>query len=129
MEFEKQFADWQGSSYAISVATGTAALHVASARWASARATKSSCPSYTFIATSFSVVQAGAIPRFADVNLDDHCISVESAEKLVNRSEPRPSCLSTCTAMSATWTQIMAFAQRHKLFVDRRQRRGLRRQL
>ena len=41
-------------------------------------------PSYTFIATSFSVVQAGAIPRFADVNLDDHCISVESAEQLVN---------------------------------------------
>ena len=29
-------------------------------------------------------MQAGAIPRFADVNLDDHCISVESAERLVN---------------------------------------------
>ena len=28
MEFEKRFADWQGSKYAISVATGTAALHV-----------------------------------------------------------------------------------------------------
>ena len=28
MEFEKQFAEWQGSKYAISVATGTAALHV-----------------------------------------------------------------------------------------------------
>jgi len=25
-------------------------------------------------------VQAGAIPRFADVNLDDHCLSVASAE-------------------------------------------------
>jgi dTDP-4-amino-4,6-dideoxygalactose transaminase len=41
-------------------------------------------PSYTFIATSFAVVQAGAIPRFADVNLDDHCISVKSAEQLIN---------------------------------------------
>src|ERR1017187_7375628 len=29
MEFEKRFAEWQGSRYAISVATGTAALHVA----------------------------------------------------------------------------------------------------
>ena len=28
-EFEKAFAEWQGSKYAISVATGTAALHVA----------------------------------------------------------------------------------------------------
>ena len=29
MEFEKKFAEWQGSHYAISTATGTAALHVA----------------------------------------------------------------------------------------------------
>src|SRR4051812_18446165 len=29
MEFERRFAEWQGSKYAISVATGTAALHVA----------------------------------------------------------------------------------------------------
>ena len=29
MQFEKKFAEWQGSKYAISVATGTAALHVA----------------------------------------------------------------------------------------------------
>jgi len=28
MEFEKKFAAWQGSKYAVSVATGTAALHV-----------------------------------------------------------------------------------------------------
>jgi dTDP-4-amino-4,6-dideoxygalactose transaminase len=41
-------------------------------------------PSYTFIASSFSIVQAGAIPRFADVNREDHCLSVASARKLVN---------------------------------------------
>jgi hypothetical protein len=29
MEFERRFAEWQGSKYAISVATGTAALHAA----------------------------------------------------------------------------------------------------
>ncbi|MCK5208793.1 MAG: DegT/DnrJ/EryC1/StrS family aminotransferase, partial [Cyclobacteriaceae bacterium] len=28
MQFEERFAEWQGSKYAISVATGTAALHV-----------------------------------------------------------------------------------------------------
>ena len=45
---------------------------------------KSSCPATLSSPRSFSVVQAGAIPRFADVNLEDHCISIESAEKLVN---------------------------------------------
>lgn len=84
MEFEKKFAEWQGSKYAISVATGTAALHVALSSLGIGPGDEVIVPSYTFIATSFSVVQAGAIPRFADVNIEDHCISVESAEKLVN---------------------------------------------
>jgi dTDP-4-amino-4,6-dideoxygalactose transaminase len=84
MEFEKQFAAWQGSKYAISVATGTAALHVALTSLGIGPGDEVIVPSYTFIASSFSVVQAGAVPRFADVNLDDHCISVDSAEKLVN---------------------------------------------
>jgi dTDP-4-amino-4,6-dideoxygalactose transaminase len=84
MEFEKRFAEWQGSKYAVSTATGTAALHVALSVLGIGPGDEVIVPSYTFIATSFSVIQAGAIPRFADVNIDDHCISVESAEKLVN---------------------------------------------
>jgi dTDP-4-amino-4,6-dideoxygalactose transaminase len=83
MEFEQRYAEWQGSKYAISVATGTAALHTAMSALGIGPGDEVIVPSYTFIATSFSVVQAGAVPRFADVNLDDHCISVESAEKLV----------------------------------------------
>jgi len=85
MEFEKKYAAWQGSRYAISVATGTAALHTALSALGIGPGDEVIVPSYTFIATSFSVVQAGAIPRFADVNLEDHCISVESAEKLVTK--------------------------------------------
>jgi dTDP-4-amino-4,6-dideoxygalactose transaminase len=85
MEFEKQFAEWQGSKYAISVATGTAALHVALTSLGIGPGDEVIVPSYTFIASSFSILQAGAIPRFADVNLEDHCISVESAEKLVTK--------------------------------------------
>jgi dTDP-4-amino-4,6-dideoxygalactose transaminase len=85
MEFEKRYAEWQGSRFAISVATGTAALHTALSALGIGPGDEVIVPSYTFIATSFSVVQAGAIPRFADVNLEDHCISVASAEKLVNK--------------------------------------------
>ena len=84
MEFERKFAEWQGSKYAISVATGTAALHVALSALGIGPGDEVIVPSYTFIATSFAVVQAGAIPRFADVNRDDHCLNVESAERLVN---------------------------------------------
>src|SRR5690554_3014839 len=83
-EFEEKFAAWQGSKYAISVANGTAALHVALNSLGIGPGDEVIVPSYTFIASSFSVVQAGAVPRFADVNREDHCISIESAEKLVN---------------------------------------------
>jgi dTDP-4-amino-4,6-dideoxygalactose transaminase len=85
MEFERRFAAWQGSHFAVSTATGTAALHVCLAALGIGPGDEVIVPSYTFIATSFAVVQAGAIPRFADVNLEDHCLSVASAEKLVNR--------------------------------------------
>jgi dTDP-4-amino-4,6-dideoxygalactose transaminase len=84
MEFERKFAEWQGSRYGIAVSSGTAALHVALSALGIGPGDEVIVPSYTFIATSFAVVQAGAIPRFADVNLEDHCISVESAERLIN---------------------------------------------
>jgi dTDP-4-amino-4,6-dideoxygalactose transaminase len=84
MEFERKFAEWQGSRYGIAVSSGTAALHVALSALGIGPGDEVIVPSYTFIATSFAVVQAGAVPRFADVNLEDHCISVESAERLIN---------------------------------------------
>ncbi len=84
MEFERKFAEWQGSRFAVSTSSGTAALHTALSALGIGPGDEVIVPSYTFIASGFAIVQAGAIPRFADVNLEDHCISVESAAKLVN---------------------------------------------
>lgn len=116
MEFEKKYAEWQGSKYAISVATGTAALHVGLTAMGIGPGDEVIVPSYTFIATSFSVVQAGAIPRFADVNRDDHCISVESAEKLVN-SRTRAIMPVHLYGNVCDMDKIKAFARKHKLLV------------
>ena len=116
MEFEKKFAKWQGSKHAISVATGTAALHVALTALGIGPGDEVIVPSYTFIASGFSVVQAGAIPRFADVNIDDHCISVESAEKLVNE---RTKAIMPVHLYGnvCDMDKVMAFAKKHNLFV------------
>jgi len=116
MEFETEFARWQGSRFAVSTATGTAALHVALSALGIGPGDEVIVPSYTFIATSFAVLQTGAVPRFADVNIDDHCISVESAEKLVNRRTkaiiPVHLYGNVCDM-----DKIMAFAAKHRLFV------------
>jgi len=116
MEFEQKFAEWQGSKYAISFATGTAALHVALTSLGIGPGDEVIVPSYTFIATSFSVVQAGAIPRFADVNLEDHCLSVESAENLITERTKAVMPVHLYGNV-CDMDKIHAFAQQHRLFV------------
>jgi dTDP-4-amino-4,6-dideoxygalactose transaminase len=116
MEFEEKYAAWQGSKYAISVATGTAALHVALSALGIGPGDEVIVPSYTFIASSFSVVQAGAVPRFADVNPDDHCLSVESAERLVNE-RTRAIMPVHLYGNVCDMDPILAFAKKHNLFV------------
>ena len=116
MEFERKFAYWQGSKYAISASSGTSALHIALTALGIGPGDEVIVPSYTFIASGFSVVQAGAIPRFADVNIDDHCISVESAEKLVNE---RTKAIMPVHLYGnvCDMDRVMAFAKKHSLFV------------
>ena len=116
MEFEEKFAAWQGSKHAVSVATGTAALHTALAALGIGPGDEVIVPSYTFIATSFAVLQAGAIPRFADVNLDDHCISIESARKLIT---PRTKAIIPVHLYGnvCDMDPLMAFATKHNLKV------------
>jgi dTDP-4-amino-4,6-dideoxygalactose transaminase len=116
MEFEQKFAAWQGSKFAVSTTNGTSALHVALTVLGIGPGDEVIVPSYTFIASSFAVVQAGAIPRFADVNLDDHCINLASAEKLVNE---RTKAIMPVHLYGnvCDMDPILAFARKHRLFV------------
>ncbi len=116
MEFERRFAQWQGSRYAVSTATGTAALHVCLSALGIGPGDEVIVPSYTFIATSFAVVQAGAIPRFADVNREDHCISLESAARLIT---PRTKAIIPVHLYGnvCDMDPLLDFARRHNLFV------------
>ncbi|MBN2329344.1 MAG: DegT/DnrJ/EryC1/StrS family aminotransferase [Candidatus Omnitrophica bacterium] len=116
MKFEKKFAEWQGSRFAVSTSSGTSALHTALSALGIGPGDEVIVPSYTFIASSFSIVQAGAVPRFADVNQDDHCISVDSAEKLVT---PRTKAVMPVHLYGnvCDMDRIMSFAEKHNLFV------------
>jgi dTDP-4-amino-4,6-dideoxygalactose transaminase len=116
MEFERKFAEWQGSKYAISASSGTAALHIALSALGIGPGDEVIVPSYTFIASSFSVVQAGAVPRFADVNIEDHCINVESAEKLVNKRTKAIMAVHLYGNV-CDMDEILDFAKKHNLYV------------
>lgn len=86
-EFEKEWAKWIGSEYAISVGNGTEALHTAISSLGIGPGDEVICPSYSFIASSFAILQAGALAVFADVG-DDHVISPADIEsKITERTK------------------------------------------
>jgi dTDP-4-amino-4,6-dideoxygalactose transaminase len=80
MKFEQKFAEWNGAKFGISTSSGTSALHVGLAGLGIGPGDEVIVPSYTFIASSFSICQAGAIPVFADVEKESHTLSPESVE-------------------------------------------------
>jgi len=84
MEFEEKWAEWIGAKMAISCTNGTAALHIAISSLGIGPGDEVIVPSYSFIASSFAIVQAGAIPVFCDVT-EDHTIDPACIEKLITK--------------------------------------------
>ncbi|MCC6445824.1 MAG: DegT/DnrJ/EryC1/StrS family aminotransferase [Armatimonadetes bacterium] len=82
-QFEDAWADWNGVKYAITTTNGTSALHTAVAALGIGPGDEVIVPSYTFIASSFCIVQAGAIPVFADVCREDHCLDPADIERKI----------------------------------------------
>ena len=76
--FEKEFADYVGARYAISLANGTVGLELALAALNIGPGDEVIVPSRTFIATASSVVARGARPVCADVDRDSQTITAES---------------------------------------------------
>ena len=67
-EFEKKFADYCGTTHAVAINNGTAALHVALLAADIGAGDEVIVPSFSFIATASAVTMTGAKPIFVDVN-------------------------------------------------------------
>lgn len=87
MKFESEWAKWLGVRNAISVTNGTAALHTALAALNVGPGDEVICPSYSFIASSFCALQAGALPVFADVGFDHLIDPAGIEEKITERTK------------------------------------------
>ena len=71
--FEDEFASYCGAKYALGVSSGTAALRVALAALGISPGDEVITQGFTFVATWESILDAGAIPVFAEVN-DTLCL-------------------------------------------------------
>ncbi|WP_180001361.1 DegT/DnrJ/EryC1/StrS aminotransferase family protein [Acinetobacter sp. YH12255] len=82
-EFEKEFARFAGTQYAVALANGTVALDVALKALNIGAGDDVIVTSRTFLASASSIVTAGANPVFADVELDSQNISRRTIEAVI----------------------------------------------
>lgn len=82
-EFEKEFAQFAETQYAVALANGTVALDVALKALGIGAGDDVIVTSRTFLASASSIVTAGANPIFADVELDSQNISAETIEAVL----------------------------------------------
>ena len=81
--FEKEFAAWAGTEYAVALANGTVALDLALKALQIGAGDEVIVTSRTFLASVSSIVNAGAVPVFADVDLDSQNITPESIQRVL----------------------------------------------
>ncbi|WLI31090.1 DegT/DnrJ/EryC1/StrS aminotransferase family protein [Pseudomonas rhodesiae] len=77
-EFEKEFAAWAGTEYAIGLANGTVALDLALKALGIGAGDEVIVTSRTFLASVSSIVNAGAVPVFADVDRDSQNFTAQT---------------------------------------------------
>ncbi|MGA4320940.1 DegT/DnrJ/EryC1/StrS family aminotransferase [Ectopseudomonas hydrolytica] len=77
-EFEKEFAIWCGVDYAVALANGTVALDIALKALGVGAGDEVVVTPRTFLASVSSIVNAGAVPVFADVDPCSQNITAET---------------------------------------------------
>ena len=114
--FEREFANFVGSEYAIAVANGTVALDLALRGLNIGAGDEVIVTSRTFLASVSSIVTAGATPIFADVDRDSQNIHPDAVA--ANITERTRAILAVHLAgWPCDMDRIMALAAQHNLVV------------
>ena len=116
VEFEERWAAYCGCKFGVSTTNGTSALHTALAACEIGPGDEVIVPSYSFIASAFCVLQAGAIPVFADVRKDTHTLDPEDVARKIT---PRTRAILPVHlyGIPCDMDELMAVAKAHNLFV------------
>jgi len=115
-EFEKEFAAFSDSQYAVAVANGTLALDLALVGLNIAHGDEVIVTSRTFLASVSSIVTCGAIPVFAVVDLNSQNITAETIEAVLTPKTKAIICVHLA-GMPCEMDSIMALAAEKDLFV------------
>ena len=115
-EFEQRFAAMHGAKHGIGVVNGTVSLRVALMAAGIKAEDEVIVPPYTFLATATAVVEANAVPVFADIDLETFNLDPKAVEAAIT---PRTRVIMPVhiAGQPADMDAIMAIAKRHSLVV------------
>ncbi len=85
LKFEEEFKKYTKSRYSVGVSNATSALHLSLIASGIKKGDEVIIPDITFAATANTVLMTGAKPIFADVNLDDYNIDINSIKKNISK--------------------------------------------
>jgi perosamine synthetase len=83
VDFEKQFAKYCGTRYALTASNGTTALHLALLACGVGAGHEVIVPDLTFVATANAVAYTGATPVMVDIDAETLCISPAAIERAI----------------------------------------------
>lgn len=116
-QLEADFAEYLGVRHALSVSSGTAALHLAWMALGIGQGDEVVIPSLTFVAAANTLLHAGAVPRFADVHsLERPIVSAKTIERALT-PQTRGICVMHYGGYPCAMDEIMDLAGRRGLWV------------
>ena len=115
-KFEREFSEFSGSKYAVALGNGTLALDVALKVLDIGDGDEVIVTSRTFIASISSIVNSGATPIFADVDLASQNITPETIRSVITDKTKAIVCVHLA-GWPCDMDEIMAIANEHDLYV------------
>lgn len=115
-KFEKELEGYLKIGEAVTVNSGTAALHLALLAMGVGKGDEVIVPAFSFIATANAVLYCGARPVFADVELDNFVISPRTIAPLVNKRTKAVIVVSLYGNPKGT-SEVYGFCKKNKLFL------------
>lgn len=115
-EFEKEFAAFVDAEYAVALANGTLALDLALKALGVGNGDEVIVTPRTFLASVSSVVTAGSVPVFADVDLNSQNIEAYEIEKVIT-AKTKAIIVVHLAGMPAEMDPIMDLANRYGIAV------------
>ena len=115
-EFERRFAAMHHCKHAIGVVNGTVSLRIALMAMGIKAEEEVIVPPYTFLATATAVVEANAIPVFADIELETFNLDPQAVEAAIT-PKTRAIIPVHMAGQPADMDALMAVAKRHNLIV------------